>query len=143
MTGQPRQRGSITLWLLGLGICLLVVGGMGLDMWSVVAMRARLVGVAEAIATGAASGISEAHWRDTGEIRLDPVRAKQLGRDLAFRHPGVSLLDRPPEILVDSAFRSVTVQVSGSVPLTLLALGVNSGRIEITASATSRPHVFG
>lgn len=143
MTPQPGQRGSITLWLLGLGICLLVVGGMALDLWSVVAMRARLMGVAEAIATGAASGISEAHWRDTGQIRLDPVRTEQLGAELASRHPGVGLLDGPPEIVVDSRFRSVTVQVSGSVRLTLLALGVNSGRIEITASATSRPHLVG
>ena len=143
MTGQGRQRGSITLWLLGLGICLLVVGGMGLDLWSVVAMRARLVGVAEAIATGAASGISESHWRDTGQIRLDPVRARRLGTDLASRHPGVGLLDGPPEILVDSDFRSVTVSVSGSAPLTLLALGVRSDRIEITASATSSPHLVG
>ena len=143
MTGQPRERGSVTLWLLGLGICLLVVGGMGIDMWSVVAMRARLVGVAEAIATGAASGISETHWRATGQIRLDPVRAEQLGRDLAFRHPGVGLLDGPVEIRVGSGFGSVTVRVRGSVPLTLLALGVEAGRIEITASATSRPHLVG
>lgn len=129
--------------MLGLGMCLLVVGGMGLDMWSVVAIRARLVEAAEAIATGAASGISETHWRDTGEIRLDPVRASRLGRDLAARHPVVGLLEGPPEIVVDPEFRSVTVQVSGSVPLTLLALAVKSGRVEITASATSRPHVGG
>ncbi len=50
MKRTPRQRGSITLWLLGLGICLLVLGGMGLDMWSTVVLRSRLVGVAEAIA---------------------------------------------------------------------------------------------
>ena len=141
MTGPVGQRGSITLWSLGLGICLLVVGGIGLDMWAVVAMRARLVGVAEAIATGAASGISEVHWRDTGQIRLDPVRARQLGRDLASRHPGVDLLGRPPEIQVDSESGSVTVRVSGSVPLTLLALGTKSTRIEVTASATSRLHL--
>ncbi len=143
MTGQPTQRGSITLWLLGLGICLLVMGGMGLDLWSVVAMRARLVEVAEAIATGAASGISETHWRDTGEIRLDPARARQLARDMASRHAVVGLLEGPPEIMVDPEFRSVTVQVSGSVSLTLLSLGVESGRVDITASATSRPHVGG
>ena len=143
MTGQKSQGGSITLWLLGLGICLLVVGGMGLDLWSVVAMRSRLVGVAEAIATGAASGISESHWRDTGQVRLDPDRARQLGRDLVSRHPGVGLLDGSPEILFDSELRTVTVQVSGSVALTLLALGVQSDRIRITVSATSRPHLVG
>ena len=112
-------------------------------MWSVVAMRARLVEVAEAIATGAASGISETHWRDTGEIRLDPARVRQLGRDRASSHAVVGLLEGPPEIMVDPEFRSVTVQVSGSVSLTLLSLGVESGRVDITASATSRPHVGG
>ena len=112
-------------------------------MWSTVAMRARLVEVAEAIATGAASGISETHWRDTGEVRLDPTRARQLGRDVASRHHVVGLLDQPPRIMVDPEFRSVTVHVSGSVSLTLLALGVESGRVEITASATSRPHLGG
>ena len=141
MTALPRERGSITLWLLGLGICLLVMGGMGLDMWSVVAMRARLVGVAEAIAVGAASGLSEQHWRDTGQVRLDPARAELLGRDLASRHPAVGLLVTPVEILVDPEFRSVTVKVTGSVSLTLLTLGQGSSRIAITASATSRPHV--
>ena len=141
MSGQPTQRGSITLWLLGLGMCLLVVGGMGLDMWSVVSIRARLVEVAEAIATRAASGISETHWRDTGQIRLDPARAKKLGKDLASRHSQAGLLDGSPKITVDPEFRSVTVQVSGSAPLTLLALAVKSGRVEITAFATSQPHV--
>ena len=141
MTALPRERGSITLWLLGLGICLLVMGGMGLDMWSVVAMRARLVGVAEAIAVGAASGLSEQHWRDTGQVRLDPVRAELLGKDLASRLPGVGLLDAPVEILVGPDFRSVTVKVTGSVSLTLLTLAQESSRIPITASATSRPQV--
>ena len=56
------QRGSITIWLLGLGICLLVLGAMGLDLWSAVILRSRLAGLAEASATAAASGISEERW---------------------------------------------------------------------------------
>lgn len=141
MNRGTEERGSVTLWLLGLGICLLVVGGMGLDLWSVVATRARLVGVAEAIAIGAASGLSEEHWRRTGEVRLDPVRAERLGRDLAAGHPGAGLLDGPVEILVGSD--SVTVTVTGSVPLTLLALAHDSDHVAITVTATSRPHLVG
>ena len=64
-----------------------------------------------------------------------------MGTDLAARLPGADLLDGPAQIVVESEFRSVTVQVSGSVSLTLLGLGVDSGRIGITASATSRPHL--
>ena len=37
----------------------------------------------------------------------------------------------------------VTVQVAGSVPLTLLALISDSDRIEIVVSATSKPHLVG
>ncbi len=135
------QRGSITIWLLGLGICLLVLGGIGLDLWSTVVMRSQLAGLADAIATAAASGISEEHWRRTGQIRLDPDRADQLGRSLASQHPGALLLDSPPAIVVNPDYRSVTVEVAGSVSLTLLRLVSDSGRIEIMVSSTSRPYV--
>lgn len=135
------QRGSITIWLLGLGICLLALGGLGLDLWSTVVRHSRLSGLAEAIATAAASGISEEHWRRTGQVRLDPDRAKRLGRSLASRHPEGRLLDAPPEIVVNPDFRSVSVQVRGSTRLTLLRLVSDSDRVEVVVTSTSEPHV--
>jgi len=45
--------GSITIWLLGLGMCLLVLGGLGMDMWRTLVVHSRLSGMAEAIATAA------------------------------------------------------------------------------------------
>lgn len=143
MRGESGQSGSITIWMLGLGICLLALGGLGLDLWSAVVIHSRLSGLAEAIATAAGSGISEEHWRRTGQVRLDPDRAERLGLDLASHHPGAALLDAPPTILVNPGHRSVSVQVRGSTRLSLLRLIANSERLEIMVSSTSEPHVVG
>ena len=142
MTCAKGQNGSITIWLLGLGICLLVLGGMGLDLWSAVTVHARLSGLAEAIATAAASGISEEHWRRTGQVRLDPARAERLGRNLVSRHPQASLLDAPAQIVVSPDHRSVSVRVRGSTPLVLLRLASDADRIDVAVTSTSEPHVI-
>ena len=63
--------------------------------------------------------------------------------ELVSHHPGATLLEAPPVIVVGSDRRSVTVQVAGSAPLTLLALISDSDRIEIVVSATSKPHLVG
>ena len=141
MTTRTGQRGSVTLWLLGLGLCLLVLGGLGIDLWTAVTVRARLAGLAEAVATAAASGVSEQHWRQAGTIRLDPSRADALGMSLISTHPAASLLDGTPVIAVGADGRSVGVEVRGSAPLTLLRLVSGSDRIEIVVSSHSRPHV--
>ena len=135
------ERGSITIWLLGLGISLLVLGGLGLDLWAAVIVHARLSGLAEAVATAAASGISEDHWRRTGQVRIDPHRAGELGMDLASRHPDRAILSDAPRIAVDPNHESVTAHVKGSTRLTLLRLVSGTDRIEVAVAATARPHV--
>ena len=39
MSNRGSRRGSITLWVLGLGISLLMLGGIGLDLWSTVVVH--------------------------------------------------------------------------------------------------------
>ena len=143
MRNRTRQGGSVTIWLLGLGICLLVLGGLGLDLWSALVVHSRLAGMAEAIAAAAASGISEEHWRRTGQIRLDPRRAERLGRSLAARHPGALALEFPPEVVVDSDLRRVSVRVRGATRLTLLRLVSESERMEVEVTSVSEPQVVG
>ena len=143
MRRVTEPRGSITIWLLGLGICLLVLGAMGLDLWSAVTLRSRLAGLAEASATAAASGISEERWRRTGQAFLDPARAEMLGRSLVSQHPAGSILEGPPQVVVSPDLRSVSVQVRGSTQLTLLRLVSDSDRMELVVTATAKPHVIG
>ncbi len=72
------QDGSVTLWLLGLCLLLLTLGGLALDLWHVVAARRSLVGVADAAAYAATSALDEDHVRTTGRLRLEPGRARSL-----------------------------------------------------------------
>lgn len=136
------QHGSITIWLLGLGICLLVLGGLGLDLWSAVILRSRLSGLAEATATAAASGISEERWRRTGQVYLDPARAQMLGRGFVSRHPAVSILEGPAEIVVSPDLRSVSVHMKGSTRWVLLRLVSDSDRMEMAVTSTAMPHMI-
>src|SRR5690606_32307296 len=83
--GRPLQepsmrddRGSTTIWMLGLSVLLLLFGGLALDFWRGLAFQRELAAVADSAAIAAASGIDEVHFRETGEIRLDPARAVGL-----------------------------------------------------------------
>ena len=124
-------------------MCLLILGGLGLDLWSALVVHSRMAGMAEAISTAAASGISEEHWRRTGEIRLEPERARRLGSDLAARHPAAAILDSPPQIVVDSDRRRVTVRLQATARLTLLRLVSGRDHVEVSAISVSKPQVVG
>ena len=69
------ERGTMTLWVLGLCIAVLFLGGLSLDLWRVIAVRRSLVAMADAGATAGANGLDQAALRD-GVLRLDPVVAR-------------------------------------------------------------------
>lgn len=75
------DRGSITLWVLGLSVVILGFGGVALDFWRALATQRELAAIADAASVAAASGIDEAHYRSTGEVILEPVRSRQLGAE--------------------------------------------------------------
>lgn len=75
------ERGSTTLWILALSLLMLMIGGIGLDLWRALADQRALAGMADAAAVAAASGVDVAHYRETGEIRL----AEDLATDLGAR----------------------------------------------------------
>ncbi|HEY5890635.1 MAG TPA: pilus assembly protein TadG-related protein [Acidimicrobiia bacterium] len=74
-----KERGSVTLWILGLTVVILGFGGVALDFWRALAMQRALAAIADAATVAAASGIDELHYRNTGEVILDPYRARTLG----------------------------------------------------------------
>lgn len=78
---MSEERGSTTLWVLALSLLMLMIGGIGLDLWRALADQRALAGMADAAAVAAASGVDVDHYRETGEIRL----AEDLATDLAAR----------------------------------------------------------
>lgn len=133
------DRGSATIWMLGLCFALLAFGGLALDFWRGLALQRELAAVADSAAIAAASGIDEEHYRSTGEVVLHPDRA----RDLAIASIGFQSVE-PDEglVMLDASGTSVTVEVAASLELGLLALLVDDSEpLLVRASATATPEL--
>lgn len=131
------ERGSTTIWMLGLSLLLLLFGGLALDYWRGLAMQRELAAVADSAAIAAASGIDEGHYRSTGAIVLDPSRAHSLALAI-IDFQEVDLAEAM--VTVSSDGLSVTVSVRGSLSLGLL--GVFTGDdtpFAVHATATASP----
>ena len=113
------ERGSITVWLLGLAVLLLFVGGLSLDLWRAFGARQLLANAADAAAIAGSTGIDTARFRDTGQIVLDPGLAGERVRD-SLAHQGGVPLSEPPAVEVDPDPPQVAVVLTGKVRLTLL-----------------------
>ncbi len=130
------EDGAFTVWVAGLVLVVLAVGGLSVDLWHVFAERRAVAGVAESVITAAASGLDEGALRSGAPPRLDPVRARGLAEaNLAAqsRQPEVDLTVAP-----DGS--AVTVIARSQVELTLLRLLVGDAEpLEIRVQAVSEP----
>jgi hypothetical protein len=129
------ERGTMTLWVLGLCIAVLFLGGLSLDLWRVIAVRRSLVAMADAGATAGANGIDRAALRN-GVLRIDPLRARAQASDTLERQSGWSAVDAAD---IDVAGNRVTVTVQAHVGFTLLGIFVHGDPVEVEASASAEP----
>lgn len=133
-----RERGSVTLWLLGLAVMLLPLGGLTLDLSRSFSERRALAAAADAAALAGAGALDEGRYRSDGTVALDPAKAEVLARrSLATQ------LDRAGlrSVAVRADAESVTVTVTGVVDLTLLRLVDGGAPFTVRVSATARPHL--
>lgn len=127
------------LWLLGLSVLLLALGGLSLDLWHVFSERRALVGAADAAAFAGASGLDEAAYRSTGDVVLLPPLAEQLALAAVARQDDLAVLDGPPSVV--AAPSSVSVTLRGRVQLSLLKLlapGLDALDLAVTSTAEPR-----
>lgn len=128
------ERGSVTIWVLGLSLLLLVFGGLALDYWRALATQRELASVADSAAIAGASGIDEEVYRNTGQVVLNVGRARGLVFD-AVRWQDVEVV--AADIVVDPEV--VTVTLAAQVDLGLLGVLVADDTpllVRGTASAT-------
>ncbi len=129
------DRGSVTLWVLGLSMLLLVFGGLALDYWRALALQRELAAVADSAAIAAAAGIDEDAYRSTGELVLDPERARGLA-DSAIAWQDVDAISRT----VDVEPVSVTVSITAELELGLLGVFVDQDEpLVVRGVATAVP----
>jgi Flp pilus assembly protein TadG len=132
---RESDHGSVTIWMLGLSILLLVFGGLALDYWRALASQRELAAVADSAAIAAASGIDEDVYRATGEVVLDDARARGLAES-AVEWQGMELLDLT--VAVEST--SVSVTLTGEVELGLLGVFIDESEpLTVRGSATAVP----
>lgn len=133
------EKGSATIWMLGLSLLLLLFGGVALDFWRGLALQRELAGVVDSAAIAAASGIDEEIYRADGEAVLDVARARGLAlSSIAFQDVDLT----STEIVVSTDGLSVSVTIEGVVELGLLGVFVDEAEpLTVRASATAGPRV--
>jgi Flp pilus assembly protein TadG len=129
------ERGTITLWVLGLSISLMFLGGLSLDLWRAVADRRELSSMADTAATAAANGIDVDALR-AGTLRLDPARARAIALASLDEDPHRDSLDA---IDVEIAGNRVTVSLRDHVRFSLLGIFMNGQNFEVRVHATAEP----
>ncbi len=137
-TRDPRgDDGTIVLWLLGLCVILLFVGGLSLDLWRVLADRRALAGMADAASIAGATALDEVAFRSAGEVVLDPVAAEERALASIGAQVGrVALLAASAEATPEQ----VSVVLEGSTELTLLRiLAPGPTTIPLRVEAIARP----
>lgn len=131
------DRGSVTIWVLGLSVLILLFGGLALDYWRALALQRELSAVADSAAIAAASGLDEEAYRITGDLVLDPARARQLA-NAAVGWQGVDVAGSE----IDVRPASVTVTLTATVDLGLLGVFIDeSAPLTVRASATAVPEL--
>lgn len=133
------DRGSVTIWMLGLSLLLLLFGGLALDFWRGLALQRELAAVADSAAIAGAAGIDIDRYRQTGSVLLDPQAVHELASlSVAAQDAEV----RGVTVSTDAAGESVTVTVQGVVELGLLGVFVDQSQpLLVRATATAVPRL--
>ena len=76
-----RERGSVTIWGIGLVAVLFGFAGLAVDTWRVFTERQALAGLADSAAVAGANGIDEDAFRADGSVVLDPDEARRSPPD--------------------------------------------------------------
>lgn len=133
---RTNERGTVTLWTLGLCLMVFLLGGISLDLWRAFSERRSLASAADAAAVAGASAVDEAVYRSTNDVQLLPAQAEQRARaSLASQLDRRSL--RGARVRAD--LDQVTVVVSGSVDFTLLNLTSPGDTFDVEVRATATP----
>jgi Flp pilus assembly protein TadG len=133
------ERGSITLWAMGMSLLLFAVGFLSLDLWSGFSARQQSAAIADAAAVAGATALDEDAWR-LGVVALDPAVAEARAGAAAVSHPG---WDESMGVSVVATTQGVTVSVSRAIPFRFVA-GFIPGRVaQIIVSGYAEPDAGG
>lgn len=132
-----REDGTLTIWMLGLCVTILFLGGLSLDLWRAFTERRELAGVVDAAAVAAGSAIDEATFREDGILQLEPALARTIACDELRRRTAPPLTCEG--VSADAA--GVEVTARRDIQLTLVRVLLHDEEpltIEVSARAEPR-----
>lgn len=128
------DRGSITLWTLGLTVMVLFLGGVSLDLWRAFEVRQDLAAMADSAATVGAAQIDADAYRDTGSILLNEAAAEVAAdAQLDAQQDSARITGRD----ISATGPVLTVTLQGEVEFTLLRIFLGGGRIAVQATGSA------
>ena len=133
------EKGSMTLWAMGMSMLLFAVGFLALDLWSGFAARQEAAAIADSAAIAGATALDESAWR-AGSLVLDPATAQGRATGAALAHPA---WDASMAVSATATTGGITVSISRSIPFRFIAGLVPDRTAEITVSAYAEPGVGG
>ncbi|MGH8958667.1 MAG: pilus assembly protein TadG-related protein [Acidimicrobiia bacterium] len=134
------ERGSVPIWFLGLGFCLLMLGAMSAELWRIMGERQELVAMADGAALAAASAIDLEVYREQGVPLVDQEDASSLALAVLVQSSGFADLAAPPIIEVAGDGSSVRVELRRQVPFGLIRfLSMAGDNFEVTGVAVAYP----
>ncbi len=129
------QNGMITLWILGLTIAVMFLGGLGLDLWRAIAVRREVSAMADAAASAGSNGLDENALRG-GTLQLDDTRVRQLVAAELSEYPDAGRLTGETVTVVGA---QVNVSLQEHVHFSLLGIFMGRGQFTVRAGATAAP----
>jgi Flp pilus assembly protein TadG len=129
------QRGSMTLWALGLSLLLFAVGFLSLDLWSAFSARSDAAAIADSAAVAGATALDEAAWR-SGTLALTPALAEARAVSAGLSHPAWQ-----PDMSITSSAdpTGVTVAVTRTIPFRFVDAMVPDRAAIITVTGYAEP----
>ncbi|MGE0306226.1 MAG: pilus assembly protein TadG-related protein [Acidimicrobiia bacterium] len=135
MSRAGRDRGSVTVWTLGMVLVVMFLGAISFDLWSGFSSRRNLAAAADQAAQAGANGLDETLFRATGERRLDPDRAEALA-DQSLAAQG---LDGLTSVVVDADTDRVVVELTADVDVGLLRIFGGGDPLVVHVRAVGQP----
>jgi hypothetical protein len=112
-----KDRGSVTIWVLGLCVALLFLGGLSIDLWRGFTERRQLAGMADGAVVAGATALDVDTWRSSGVAQLDAGLAGDRASAYLLAHPEWDAAITPT---ITSAAAGIQVVLEQEVEFTLL-----------------------
>ena len=136
---RREEGGYVTIWVLGVAMMMLFMGGISLELWRAAATQRSLSAAVDGAAVAGSSGLDEAAFRASGgsAVQLEPERARQLAAEsLASQPRSEKLMD----VAINATPARVTVRAGREVDFTLLKIFmVGQEPVVLHASSTVDP----